>query len=507
MFGMVGAAGITSSAFMTVTATGAMALIVSDAELADSPDPDRALFTLTVLCGVIMVLAGLLRAGKLVRFVSTAVMTGFVTAIGVNIVLSQLPTIAGYTGLGANRVTRTVDLVLHLPHWQPLSVVVGIATILVILAFHRTRMRSIGLVIAVVLGSLLALVLNSTAGGSIPVLDDKVTVPNGLPLPVLPSVADIGHLLLPACALAFVGLVQGSGVSASTPTPDGKAPDASRDFIGQGAGNVLSGLFRGMPVGGSMSATALVVAAGARSRAAIFIAGAVMAVTILFAADTVGHVAMPALAGLLLYIGVNTIKPSRVMSVVRSSPAQSVMMAITFALTLVIRLQFAVLIGVALTLLLFVVQQSNRVKIRQMHLDPDGSTLRETDPVPELPADSVTVLQVFGSLFFASAPIFERQLPVVRPDSRHAVVILRLRGIDQIGLSHIRVLLRYAEELRAVDSMLKIVASEDVVLRQLRHGGLTAAIGEDNVYRGTEWIGRALRQAYDDAHRHLRERG
>ena len=89
LFGMVGAAALTSSAFMAVQATSAMALVVSDAELDTLPNPDRGLFTLAILTGIIMVIAGLLRGGRLISFVPTAVMTGFVTAIGVNIVLGQ----------------------------------------------------------------------------------------------------------------------------------------------------------------------------------------------------------------------------------------------------------------------------------------------------------------------------------------------------------------------------------------------------------------------------------
>ena len=87
--------------------------------------------------------------------------------------------------------------------------------------------------------------------------------------------------MVPALSLAFVGLVQGAAISANFPNPDGRYPDASRDFIGQGAANVVAGLFRGMPVGGSMSASSLNKAAGAGSRTALMIAGVVMAVVIL----------------------------------------------------------------------------------------------------------------------------------------------------------------------------------------------------------------------------------
>ena len=123
-------------------------------------------------------------------------------------------------------------------------------------------------------------------------------------MPQLPALRFVPDLVVPALSLAFIGLVQGAGISANFPNPDGRYPNASRDFIGQGAANVAAGVFQGMPVGGSVSATALNKQAGARSRQSLLIASLVMAAVILAFADLVGAVAMPALAGLLMLIGV-----------------------------------------------------------------------------------------------------------------------------------------------------------------------------------------------------------
>ena len=105
------------------------------------------------------------------------------------------------------------------------------------------------------------------------VLDDIVAVPGSLPLPALPDLALVPALILPAVSLAFVGLIQGAAISAGMPNPDCRYPDADRDLIGQGVGNLVSGLFRGMPVGGSMSATMIGRSAGSTSRAARWTSG------------------------------------------------------------------------------------------------------------------------------------------------------------------------------------------------------------------------------------------
>ena len=174
--------------------------------------------------------------------------------------------------------------------------------------------------------------------------------------------------------------MQGAAVAAGVPNADGRPADDSRNFIGQGVGSIIAGVFRGMPVGGSMSASALIVAAGARTRLALFIAAIVMALVILVASGVVSLVAMPALAGLLIVVGVQAIKPARIMSVAKTGPLQTTVMAVTFVLTLLIPLQFAVLVGVGLGIILFVAQQSNRLRVRQLEFHDDGR-LREIDPM------------------------------------------------------------------------------------------------------------------------------
>lgn len=498
LFGMVGATFVTSSTFMAVQATGAMALIVSDSDLQSRADPDRALYTLAIMTGIVMIIAGLLGGGRLVRFVPTAVMTGFVTAVGVNIVLGQLSNFTGFASQGANRLTKLFDLLVHIPQWSIASVAVGLVVVGLIYLFRLTPVGSLGLVIAVVLGSGMAVLLNVWLADPVLLLDDIVEVPAGLPAPVLPNLEDVVFLLIPAFSLAFVGVIQGAAVGAGLPTPGGKPADTSRDFVGQGAGNIVSGLFQGMPVGGSMSGSSLVVAAGAKTRLVFIVAGGVMALLILTASDLVGHVAMPALAGLLIVIGIGAIKPSRIYSVVKSGPLPTAIMAVTFGLTLVVPLQYAVLVGVGLGIILFVAQQSNQVRVRQVHV-LGGGRMRESTPPPTIAAGEIVILQPYGSLFFASAPVFEHQLPAVSRESKGAVVIIRLRGTDQIGLSLIEVLRRFAHDLRDADAELKLVISEQQVLDQVLLSGLADELGPGNVYRSTEWIGETVRRAYADA--------
>jgi SulP family sulfate permease len=292
--------------------------------------------------------------------------------------------------------------------------------------------------------------------------------------------------------------VQGAGISANFVNPDGSQPDASRDFIGQGSANVACGVLQGMPVGGSVSASALNKAAGARSRQAPMIAGLVMAIVIVAFGRVVGYLAMPALAGLLILIGIRTVKPTDLQLVWHTGPVQKTVLAVTFALTMVIPLQYAVLAGVGLSVVLHVVRQSNQVTIRRWVRDSEGHVI-EIDPPAELPGSEVVVLQPYGSLFFAAALVFEAALPAVTAHSRHTVVIIRLRGRSDLGTTFMDVLQRYAVSLDAVGSKLMIVSANPRITEPLTVTGITDRIGPSNIYPGDERVGATLLRAYQDA--------
>lgn len=496
LVGSIAGALVTSSVFMVVQGTGAMAMVISDVgPVHDSSDPARALFTLSILTGVVMLLAGLLKLGTVLRFVSNAVMVGFINAVGVNIVLGQLANLTGYASDGANRVTRAIDTVLSPGelHWQ--SVAVGIGTIVLILVLERTPIGALGLVVAVIATSALA---HWLGWSGVTTLDDLGVNADRLPTPTWPLLSEIPVLVIPALSLAFVGLVQGAGISANFVNPDGTYGDASRDFVGQGAANVASGVFQGMPVGGSVSASALSKAAGARTRLAAVFAGLVMAVVVVAFGDAVGALAMPALAGLLILIGIRTVKPADLQSVWRTGLVQKVVVSVTFVLTMVIPLQYAVLVGVGVSMVLHVIRQSNQVRIRRRVRDADGH-LVEVDPPAVLPPADVVVLQPYGSLFFAAASTFEAALPDVTATSRGSAVILRLRGRSDLGTTFMDVLFRYAVALRAVGSKLVIVTDSDRIREQLSATGITEAIGAANVYASDHRIGVTVQRAADDA--------
>jgi SulP family sulfate permease len=502
MVGLLAGTLATGSTFMAIQGTGAMAMIIADTPaVQESATPETALFTLAVLTGVVMLVAGILRLGFVLRFVSNAVMVAFINAVGVNIILGQLENFTGYAAEGANRITRALATVTSPTELDLPSVAIGVATIALIIAIERTRLGALGLVIAVVVtsGAVALLGLQSVA-----TLADLGIELDGLPAPVLPSLGLVPVLVVPALSLAFVGLVQGAGISANFPNPDGTYGDPSRDFVGQGVANVAAGVFQGMPVGGSVSASALNRAAGGRSRQSLLIAGIVIGITIVALGGVVQLVAMPALAGLLMLIGFRTIKPADLLSVWRTGPLQKTVLAVTFTLTMIIPLQYAVLVGVGMSTLLFVIRQSNRLVLRR-RVPVDGHDT-EVDPPADLPPGEVVVLQPYGSLFFAAAPAFEAALPRVGAGSRGSVVIVRLRGRSDLGTTFIDVLGRYAQQLASAGSKLVLVSTNERIDEQLAATGIADVVGRENIYRGDERVGATLARARRDAEAWVGER-
>lgn len=326
-------------------------------------------------------------------------------------------------------------------------------------------------------------------------VNDVAVIPDSLPRPQLPALDLVIALLVPALALAFVGLVQGAAISQSVPNPDGTYPDVSRDFTGQGVANVASSVFQGVPVGGSMSATAMVREAGARSRLANILASVVMALVILLFADAAGLIAMPALAGLLMLVGYRTFKPTQVRMVWRTGATQATVMSTTFVLTLLIPLQYAVLAGVGLSVVLFVARQSNKVTISRWEFEEGAAYPREVAPPPVLPADEIVVLVAYGSLFFASAQVVESQLPQVAPTSRGTVVVLRLRGKEDLGSTFIQAMLRYHDALQRAGCHLVLAGVGESVMGQLDRTGALETIGLENVLPVQKTVGASVRAA------------
>lgn len=496
LVGTIAGALTTGSVFMSIQSTGAIAVLVDDVPEVHGANAAGAMATLTVLAGLVMLGLGLARLGNLVRFIPSAVLFGFVNAVAVNIVLGQLANFTGYASEGPNRILRAVDTLLSFSEFNWPTLLVGVVTVGLILLLERTKLGSLSLVAAIVAGSLLAGLLPG-----VKTIRDLSDQPLSLPSLSIPDLGIIAALIVPAVSIALVGLVQGTAISGLTPNPDGKYPDTSADFRGQGIANLASGVFQGMPVAGSMSATALVRTAGSRSAFANLMAGIVMILTIVTFGSVIIYIAMPALAALLIVVGVRTFKIHQVLLAWRTGATQTLVFTLTFVLTLLIPLQYAVLAGVVLSVVLHIARQSNRVRVVRWEFDDPNGRPSEVAVPANVSAGETIVLSTYGSLFFASAQAFREQLPIASSDATGAHVIIRLRGTEELGVTFLNVLSTYAEELSACGATLILAGINSRLSDQLDATGVSLQLGANNVFLERKRLGDSLAEALKSVER------
>jgi SulP family sulfate permease len=497
---MVGpiAGGIFSSTRLMIVATTSAASLSAGQALGglQGESRDAALFLMVILIGVLQMAFGSLGLGRLTRFVSYSVMTGFITGIAVLTVLSQLPTISGYKPQDSgNKVTQTIELLANLDSVSLWSLAAAGIALVLALVLPRTILGNFGSLAAIVVASLIVVLAHLDG---VQLVRDVGEIPAGVPLPHLPAFSAMSlEVLTGAVAVAVIILVQGAGVSQSVPNPDGKRRSMSRDFIAQGAANAASGLFRGIPVGGSLSTTALSVISGARTRWAAIFAGFWMALLVIIFPGLVSYVAMPALGMLLILASISTIKPSEALSIWNTGWPSRLAGVATFLSTLLLPIQAAVGIGVVLSALIYVNESSTDISVVELVKREDGF-IEERRAPERLPSNKVTVLDVYGHLFYAGARTLERLLP--KPDrAENPAVVLRLRGRTALGATLVEVLTNYADKLQKANGRLYLSGISPEVRRQLIRTSKLRLSGPVRLYEATSVRGQSTNEAHADA--------
>jgi len=493
MIGSLSGAFFTSSVSMSVQATSAMAVIIASVPEVrlGQPTAKDALLLLAVLTGIFMWLFGRLRLGSALRFVPNSVMSSFTHAIGFLIILGQLGDLTGYSARGPNKPMQTIDLLLHLDQVNLAALITGLLAIVLTVVLTRTRLKTVGILVAMFLASLLPLILG---WDSVAKVQDIAPIPQQLPRPFIPELSTLPVLIQPALALAIVGLVQGAVITHQFPNPDGSKPDASGDFKGQGIANIITGFFQGMPVGASFSATAILAGAGARTRFANIVAGLGIAGLLLLFRGIIGLLAMPALSGFLIVLGVGVLKPRELLETWRLGGLSRAGMVSLILVALFVSLQYAVFLGVVVAGLLYIVRQSNDVVVKDCVYDHDR-LVYERDIEPELASNSIVILQHYGSLFFASAHKYAEQLPHPTSETANAVVILNLRGQKDLDSTVLDMLVGYAQKLQQHHSRLILAGVEDSARQKLERLGKLAIIGSENVFTVSEYYHESVLKA------------
>ncbi|HVK60107.1 MAG TPA: SulP family inorganic anion transporter [Bdellovibrionales bacterium] len=502
MIGTPVAALFASSALVTVTSTSALSLLTKSG-LAGIPDDKvvQGLIILTLLTGLIQLLLGFMKLGFLTYFVSNSVMTGFLTGVSVLILLGTIPSLLGFHSEQTRNVLKFFDLVSH-----PEAVnyrVASVAVLSITLYFLFSKMK-IGRVDLSKIASILVIVLVTTIVAMLPWFDVKTlgeTLGGEglLPKFEVPDFSLVASLVGPAIAIASIGLIQGAGVSQATPNPDGSLPSLSRDFLSQGAGNVASGMIQGLPVGGSLSATAMMKGAGIQSRWGNVFLGIVLFLILLACKPLLSFIPETVIDSLLFIFVAYSLRPKRVKVVWNTGLVARLTMLFSFITTLWLPLQVAVGLSIILSFLIFVFRSSDQVHVVEVETNPEGF-MQERKAPKDLPSHATTILIPYGSLFFAGARVFEQKLPSA-DGAVDASAILSLRGRREVGSTFIEAAARYSEKLRRNGGRLILTGVSREILSQLSRTRTLDVIGSGNVFLESPNIGEGIKKAYQRAKR------
>ncbi|WP_433158306.1 SulP family inorganic anion transporter [Kribbella sp. CA-247076] len=491
------AGGLTASTrLMVITTTTAAALAAGSAlEGVDPADREQALFLLTAIAGVAMILAGMARLGRYTRFVSHSVMIGFLTGIAVNILFGQLTDLTGAEASGPFALAKAADVVLNPSRIDVASLLAGLAALGILVALSRTRLAAVSSLVALVVPTVGLLIAGVD---TVALVRDAGDIPRGVPVPQIPDLDQLSlNLITGALAVAAIVLVQGSGVAEAAPNRDGTPSNPNQDFVAQGIGNVAAGFFRGQPVGGSVGQTALNVAAGGRTRWAAIWSGVWMLVILVAFSGVVGLVAMPTLAAILMFAAAGSLRFGQLATIWRTGPTSRIAVVTTFLATLFLPVQAAVGIGVALSLLLQLNQEAMDLKVVRLTPAGDGRWVEESPP-KTLPSGRAIVLDVYGSLLYAGSRTLRVRLPEPT-GSRSPAVVLRLRGRTSLGATFVKVVADYAAALDAVGGRLYLSGVDHEVAELLRRTGLLELSAPVGIVEATELVGESTEHALREA--------
>ena len=498
---------LTSAQMMQITTTSASALAAGQA-IASYPSDQRAeaLFLLVALSGIFLMLFGLLRAGRLLRYISFPVMTGFLSGVAAALVFDQSAQLVGYSPDAETTLGSFVELLLNIGDFSLQSTIVGLLGLAIIIGLSRTPLSSISALLALVIPTIIVVLWDP---GDVRLVSDVSTIPQGLPPLGLPDITLLTpNLVISAFALAAVTGIQGAGISQSYANPDGSVVDPSRDMFAQGAANVAGSLVSGMPTGGSVGQTALNVSAGAKTRVAGVFHGLFMLMIILLVPDLVSLVPMPVLASVMIVAGYSAIRFHAMAFIWRTGGSGRWVLAVTFLATLLLSIPAAVSLGVVAAVVLYLYSSASDVRVRALEPRDDGE-IHVVEAPEALPGRSITVLEIYGSLFFAAARTLREKLPEPT-GAEHPVVVIRLRGNNQIGPTLIDILNDYAHELASAGGRLYLNGMDKQVSDRLERAKKLDLDEEVVLVPATDILGESTRDAVaaaNDGLRHYREDG
>lgn len=441
----------------------------------------------TIMAGGILMLMAFFRAGEMIKFIPYPVIVGFTSGIALLIAFSQIRDFFGLTitTVPPDFIHKLTVYLEHLHTTNPFAIIVALASVAIILLAKRYIPKIPGPIIVVVLSGFTVWALNIP----IETIESRFgAIPSMLPTPTWPQITfEKLRLLLPdAITIATLAAIESllSAVVADGMT--GTKHKSNAELLGQGIANIASGIFGGLPATGAIARTATNIKAGARSPLAGIMHALWLFVFMFLMAPLIIKVPLAALAAILMIVAWNMSEIKHIREIMNAPRSDRVVLILTFLLTVLVDLNFAIQAGIALASILFIDQMMKQTQIRSVDSEEDDPDSIQNKSIPE----GVEVYEIQGPLFFGVAEKLLDTLLLFEKPSK--IFILRMRHVPLIDAAGLHALEVLHERLSHRDTVLILSGVNLHVYELLLKANLVAIIGEERI---VDHIDKALERA------------
>ncbi|MEI6543704.1 MAG: SulP family inorganic anion transporter [Methylococcales bacterium] len=451
-----------SSSHLINGPTNAISLLVFGALAAfdERFETYQAMFLLAIMVGTLQILIAVFKLGDLTRYVSESVILGFMAGAGVLVGVGQVGNFLGVAKKGSGDQSVLVQLWETLTKggaYNPHAIGLGIATIVLVLLLRRVinkyKLPQMDMLLALIAATVVAASLQ----WSIPTEDGKTIVsvvgkvPAALPSFHIPEIDFewLSKLFSGAVAISLLGLLEALAVAKSIACYTRQPLDYNRQCLAEGVANLAGGFFQCLPGSGSLTRSSINYQAGGVTRMSGIYSGVIIAIVVLLFGPYARFIPKSALAGLLFITAARLIDWKRLGYAFRASWFDAALILITSLSAIFISVDESILIGVAVSVIIFV-PRASKMTIRELVVTPER-VVRERQP-QDPPADSVLIYDIEGELFFGAAPELDRYLEELKEKTAHAKInylvirLRRTRNPDVVAIEHLERFLRDAEK-------------------------------------------------------------
>ncbi|MEY8349431.1 SulP family inorganic anion transporter [Bacillus cereus] len=441
-----------------------------------------------LLAGIILCFMGIFKLGSLIKFIPRPVTVGFTSGIAVTIFTGQLAGFLGLTGIKKHEefIANLKEIFIHIDTFNFYSIITALICLFVILITPKILPKVPGSLVGIVISTVIATVFFS---GHVPTIGTAYgAIPNTLPHFHIPEITleRIQQLIGPAFVIAMLGSIESllSAVVADGMT--NSKHNSNKELIGQGIANIFTPLFGGIPATGAIARTATNIRSGATSPMSGIIHGVLVLLTLLLLAPSASHIPLASMAPVLMVVAWNMSEQKHFAHILKMKTGDSLVLLVTFLLTVFTSLTTAVEIGLILAVILFTKRMSNMLVISKVLPDHTKKNEKLLPHVVNKAHDcpQISIYTIEGPLFFGAAQTFEQNI-LATIHYKPKVLILRMGKvpfIDTTGESYFRNIVQHFKKQGGV---LLVSGIQSELKTNLDKNGLYAEIGEKNFFDHT----------------------